>query len=115
MTDLITSLTTGLSLAIAGVIVVAVAYRGQRGTLRRNLWVGLRTATLMKSDEAWTTGHRAAAGYMYVAGAGLIVAGVASVFLTEAALAIVALAGCVWVLAWVLIASRIATKASERG
>ena len=46
----------------------------------------------MESDEAWTTGHRAAARYMYVAGAGLIVAGVASVFLTEAALAIVALA-----------------------
>ncbi|MCT1890679.1 MULTISPECIES: hypothetical protein [Brevibacterium] len=56
----------------------------------------------------------AAARYMYVAGAGLIVAGVASVFLTEAALAIVALAGCVWVLAWVLIASRVATTAAAR-
>lgn len=51
---------------------------------------------------------------MYVAGAGLIVAGVASVFLTEAALALVALAGCVWVLAWVLIASRVATTAAAR-
>lgn len=115
MNDLIVSLTTAASLGIAGVILVAVAYRGRRGTLPRNLWVGLRTAPLMESDDAWVTGHRAAARHLFIAGAGLTVSAVAIVFLTEAAVAVVALAGCAWVLAWVFIASRIAVRAAERG
>lgn len=114
MTDLIVLLTTAASLGIAGVILAAVAYRGQRGTLPRNLWLGLRTAALMESDDAWVAGHRAAARYLCIAGAGLIVSAVAIVFLTEAAFAVVALAGCAWVLAWVFIASRVAVRAAER-
>ena len=114
MTDLIVSLTTAASLGIAGVILAAVAYRGQRETLPRNLWVGLRTAALMESD-AWVAGHRAAARHLCIASAGLIVSAVAIVFLTEAAVAVVALAGCAWVLAWLFIASRVAVRAAERG
>lgn len=44
---------------VAGVVAVVTA-RAASGTLRRNQWTGIRTPSTMRSDQAWTAGHRAA-------------------------------------------------------
>lgn len=45
---------------LATVVIVTVAWRVARGRIPRNQWVGIRTRSTMRSDQAWVAGHRAA-------------------------------------------------------
>ena len=47
---------------IVCVIMVVVSWRAATGTLERNLFVGIRVPVMLRSDEAWVVGHRAALG-----------------------------------------------------
>lgn len=41
----------------------------QRGTFKRNRFIGIRSGELMASDEAWEIGHRASAKMFIICGA----------------------------------------------
>ena len=49
-----------LTLIIVTVVIVTVDWRAANGRLRRNQWVGIRTPSTMRSDQAWVAGHSAA-------------------------------------------------------
>lgn len=46
---------------VMGVIVLKMVRAIQAGEFKRNRWAGIRTPTLMASDQAWEKGHRHAA------------------------------------------------------
>src|SRR3954466_9343895 len=48
-------------LLIGGVLIVAIAALGAAGRLPKNYFAGIRIPSTMRSDAAWTAGHRAAA------------------------------------------------------
>ncbi|MGV0594194.1 SdpI family protein [Mycolicibacterium porcinum] len=42
------------------ILMASVTSRAASGRLARNQWVGIRTPSTMRSDNAWVAGHRAA-------------------------------------------------------
>lgn len=42
------------------VVLIVLASRAANGRLARNQWVGIRTPSTMRSDQAWKAGHAAA-------------------------------------------------------
>jgi SdpI/YhfL family protein len=65
-------LVVGSLLVLAGLALVVVAALGARSVLRRNRWVGVRTAATLASETQFVAGNRAAA--MPVGAAGLVAA-----------------------------------------
>ena len=61
-TTLVALAILALAVALAG-----VGLAGRTGRLPRNRWIGLRTAAVRASDEAWLVGHRAASGPLLAA------------------------------------------------
>ena len=45
---------------LSTVLMIALCAGAAKGRLQRNQWVGIRTPSTMRSDQAWVTGHRAA-------------------------------------------------------
>ncbi|WP_428341818.1 SdpI family protein [Mycobacterium sp.] len=41
-------------------LIIAIDWAAVKGHLRRNQFVGIRTSSTMRSDQAWVAGHRAA-------------------------------------------------------
>jgi len=62
-------LAVGSLLALAGLALVVVAVLGARSVLRRNRWVGVRTAATLASETQFVAGNRAAAVPVGAAGA----------------------------------------------
>jgi SdpI/YfhL protein family len=68
-------------LALAGLTLLTVGVLGARSRLRRNRWIGIRTDATLRSDAAFTLGHRVgavpalAAGTVAVIGAAVLLAG----------------------------------------
>lgn len=62
-----------IKLALPGVIVVALGCLAAMGRLPRNTLAGIRIPSTMRSDEAWSAGHRGAASALIVSGLGPIV------------------------------------------
>ena len=48
----------GLLLCVAGIALVVVGVLGRQGRLPRNMWVGLRSNTIMRTDQTWRVAHR---------------------------------------------------------
>jgi hypothetical protein len=71
----------GVSLFVAGVVLVALGRRQRDGTLQRNWLAGLRTSETMRSDAAWDAAHGATAGLISGAGVVQLAGGVAVVVL----------------------------------
>lgn len=63
-------------LVLAGLVLLAVAVLGARGRLRRNRWIGVRTAETLASDGAFALANRVAAAPVGAAGAVALVGGV---------------------------------------
>lgn len=111
---MIVAVATALPLLVAGVLVLWTAYRAYREMLPLNFWIGIRTATTLRSEEAWRTGHAAAAVPISVGGIGLIVAAAAAVFAGEEYAVYAAMAGCAWIVVWLIIGSVAAGRAASR-
>lgn len=82
----------GSLLVLIGAALLVVAVLGARGRLRRNRWVGVRTAATMRSEQAFTGANRVAAAPLGAAGA------------VAAAGGAVLLAGAGGALGWVVLA-----------
>lgn len=84
-------------LALAGAALLATAWLGARGRLRRNKLLGIRVPSTLRSDAAWAAGHRAAAvpfalgGLVSVAGAVAVALADTEDEITRTALAVVVL------------------------
>lgn len=79
-------------LVIAGLVLLAVAVLGARGRLRRNRWIGVRTAETLASDAAFALANRVAAAPVGAAGAVALVGGVVLLTGPIGAVAVVVLA-----------------------
>ena len=49
-----------ITFAFLTFVLIAVDWAAASGRLRRNQWVGIRTPSTMRGDQAWVAGHRAA-------------------------------------------------------
>jgi SdpI/YfhL protein family len=73
----------GAVLVAVGAVLVVTAVLGARSRLRRNRWVGVRTAATLASDAAFTAANRAgalpsgAAGVIALAGGAALLGGTA--------------------------------------
>ncbi|MBN9212793.1 MAG: hypothetical protein BGO45_09780 [Microbacterium sp. 71-36] len=108
---MIIAISTAVPLLLAGLLVQWAAYRAARGTLPLNFRIGIRTSATLRSEDAWRTGHAAAAIPISVGGVGLIVAAAAALFLGEQAI-VAAMFGCAWIVVWLIVASTVAGKAA---
>jgi len=98
-----------------GIIMIVVGRLAAAGRLPRNLLVGIRIPSTMRSDEAWMAGHQAAASALTVGGFGPIAAGIVALLAKpsrdkQAALLRV---GMLWLLAWVGVATLQAGRAAR--
>lgn len=109
---MIVAISTAIPLLLAGVLVIWTAYRAYRKTLPPNFWVGIRTTSTLRSEEAWTRGHEAAAVPLSLGGIGLIAAAAVAVFMDESGALIAAVSGCAWLVIWLLIGSATAARAA---
>jgi len=111
---MIIAISTAIPLLAAGLLILWTAYRAYRQILPMNFWIGIRTATTLRSDAAWRAGHAAAAVPISVGGIGLIVAATAAVFAGEEYAVYAAMAGCAWIVVWLIRGSVAAGKAASR-
>lgn len=75
-TDLM--LLSGIALTCSGLAVALTAELAARGVLRRNGGAGIRIASVMRTEDTWKAGHRAARWWMHGAAMGLGGAGILS-------------------------------------
>ncbi|MFP1603870.1 SdpI family protein [Microbacterium sp. 2216-1] len=111
---MIIAISTAIPLLIAGVIMVWTAYRAYRRALPMNFWIGIRTTTTLRSVDAWSHGHAAAAVPIAIGGFGLIAAAATAVFVGEDYAIGAAAVGCAWIAIWLVIGSVVAGKAARQ-
>lgn len=92
------------------------SFIGSRPGATRNAWAGIRIAPTMKSDQAWTAGHKAAMYHVRLGVLSLVPPAVIVIFLVGSAPQVVgwlewALAVAAFV--WMLVATRSAAHAAE--
>ena len=109
------NIATGIAMIFAGLAVIWTARKAAAGKLERDWAMGLRTKALMASDEAWETGHRAAAPMLIGAGVVSVVAGAVAIPQPDDGLAgtAIVLTGAGLLLVMVFLALRQANRAIE--
>jgi uncharacterized membrane protein len=100
---------------LSGIIAVAVGRAAAAGRLPRNPFVGIRIPSTLRSDEAWRSGHRAAASSLTASGIGPIaVATIVAVTKPEPrAQAVLIWIGSAWLLGWLGRATFLASQAAR--
>ena len=73
--DLLGPVVIGVLFALVGAAMLVTGARIRAGKLPRNRFVGMRTSTTMRSDEAWDAAQRATLPSLWIAGSVLIVLG----------------------------------------
>lgn len=88
---------SGVTMALAGLVVMGVAVLGWRGRLPRNFFAGVRTPGTLRSDEKFRAANRVAAPPQVAGGAVMVIGGVLAAVLPtrdgEPVLAAVLVAG----------------------
>lgn len=67
----------------SGALLLWTGVKAGAETLPRNEWIGIRTSKTLASDEAWLTGHKAAAGYLKASSLPMILGGIFFAFASE--------------------------------
>jgi hypothetical protein len=68
----------GLLLCVAATALAVIGVLSRQGRLPRNMWVGLRSNTIMRTDETWRAAHTAGAPWLLAAaGVAYVLAAVA--------------------------------------
>ena len=102
-------------LAVAGVLMIWLAWAGRTGRLGRNMFVGIRTSATLSSDTAWHAAHRTSAAYTVSAGVGALAGAVATLAIrSTGALVVAVVATSVWMLVWVAVGAFVGTRAARR-
>jgi hypothetical protein len=57
----------GLLLCVAGIALVIVGLLARQARLPRNMWAGLRTNSIMRTDETWRVAHLVGAPWLLAA------------------------------------------------
>ncbi len=96
---------------LAGGCLLWVGIKAENETLPRNELVGIRTPTLLASDEAWTTGHKAASSYLRVSSIPPFIGFLTCFFLSDSAIAWFSLSVAGLLLILVLMATQKAQSA----
>jgi uncharacterized membrane protein len=73
--DLLGPMVIGALFALVGAAMLVTGARIRARKLPRNRFVGMRTSTTMRSDEAWDAAQRATLPSLWIAGSVLIVLG----------------------------------------
>ena len=107
------SVISGASLVAVGLLIVALGILSALRRLPLNAIAGLRCPSTMASDAAWRHSHQKAAPWTIVSGVGPLVAGLATI-ITQDVSGMWPIAGVVWMLIVILIASYVATQAANR-
>ncbi|WP_311488481.1 SdpI family protein [uncultured Corynebacterium sp.] len=94
-----------------GAVLLWVGVKGGSESLPRNAWIGIRTSRTLASDEAWQTGHKAAAGYLKASSLPMILGGIFFAFATEEQIAWASLVAVGVMLVFVILAARKAKAA----
>ncbi|MDZ8172472.1 SdpI family protein [Microbacterium xanthum] len=110
---MVIAISTAIPLLIAGFIMVWTAYRAYRRTLPMNFWIGIRTTTTLRSEDAWSVGHAAAAVPIAIGGFGLIAAAATAVVVGEDYAIVAAAVGCAWIAIWLVVGSVTAGRAAR--
>lgn len=95
-------------------LLIAIDWAAAKGRLRRNQFVGIRTPSTMRSDQAWVAGHRAALRLtpLHVATGIALVVGVLSVR-TVRGLNVVGPCGAIVFIAVALVTAVVAGRAAK--
>ncbi|QPK79592.1 SdpI family protein [Corynebacterium lizhenjunii] len=96
---------------IGGVLLLWMGAKSAKGQLPRNAFAGIRTTTMMASDEAWVVGHKAAAGYFTGIGIVLVIAAIACLVVDDSIIGWISIPVVVVLLVGVLLATRKANVA----
>ncbi|PTR22886.1 SdpI/YhfL family protein [Rhodococcus sp. OK519] len=103
-----------LTFVIAGVTIAWTSWAAANGRLRRNPYLGIRTPTVMFSDETWATAHRASRAWTGIGGAASVVTGLAVLVpMSEAAHTALAGVGAACLLGFTLIGARVGVQAAR--
>jgi hypothetical protein len=110
----VTEVSNAIRFGLSGVFVVAVGRTAAAGRLPKNLLVGIRIPSTLRSDAAWRAGHLAAASSLTASGVGPIaVATIVGVTRPGSrAQAVLFGIGTAWLLGWVARATLLARRAA---
>lgn len=95
----------------SGALLLWTGVKAGAETLPRNEWIGIRTSKTLASDEAWLTGHKAAAGYLKASSLPMILGGIFFAFANEEQIAWASLVAVGVMLVLVILAARKAQAA----
>jgi hypothetical protein len=91
-------------IVVGGIAPVATGQLGRTDRLSGNNWAGIRTRTTTRSDETWSSAHRAGGEWITAGGIVMMVTGIAVVFVDdETTAATVSLVGVVIVVGLTLV------------
>ena len=93
----------GITWLIAGVLTLWIGFKAKNGILQKNLIAGIRTSTLLASEENWHRGHQAAALFLIAASLALLAGGIACFFLDDSTINLISIAVVALLLIFVLV------------
>ncbi|WP_448856477.1 SdpI family protein [Corynebacterium camporealensis] len=100
------SIIVAVTWLLAGALMLWVGVKAGQGTLTMNNLVGIKTATLLRDEETWTTGHKAAAGYLKASGVPMLIGGIACLFVDDALIGWLSIPAVLLLLAMIFLATR---------
>jgi hypothetical protein len=78
--DILGAVVIGAIFALVGLGMLVIGVRIKDGALPRNRWVGMRTSTTMRSEEAWDAAQRATLPSLWMTAPVLIVLGAVDIW-----------------------------------